>query len=246
MHEHRANAFTLVELLVTLGIVAVLIGILVPAVTSARREAERLSVLANQREVMRVVDLYVNDQDLAYPCFGTPHTMQATVRWRGVEHELDWWRQPEYWGWFVSSLGYDGHLSQGRAVAATDAAERGGCPACGFNRRSIHWLSATLFADPDLFVPGATVDKAYHRGVLAHETLKPADKAIVYQVYFPIPAGGPASPRRPVHFADGHGELLRPASLTLGPENDLPFTGLPTMNTPRGVLGSDRASGRRP
>jgi prepilin-type N-terminal cleavage/methylation domain-containing protein len=244
LHERRTKAFSLVELLVTLAVISVLAGVLIPAVASARREAERVAMLVNQREAMRVVDLYTNDHDLAYPCFGEPGTMASTIRWRGEDRPLGWWSQPEYWGWFVGSLGYDGHLSQGATSELEAASGSGGCAGCGFDRRSIHWLSAALFAEPDLFVEGAVVDKASHRGVLAHETLLPADKAIVYQVYFPIPSGGDGPARRPVHFADGHGEQRRADELTLGPANHLPYFGLPTMNTPGGIHGSDRAAAR--
>jgi len=64
---NRQIGFTLVELLVVIGVIAVLIALLLPALSKAREQAKRISCLSNQRQRYLAAMLYATDQRGYFP-----------------------------------------------------------------------------------------------------------------------------------------------------------------------------------
>lgn len=67
MNHFRHRAFTLVELLVVVGIISVLIAILLPALNRARESAKRVACGSNLRQTVLAMQLYAQDNRNAIP-----------------------------------------------------------------------------------------------------------------------------------------------------------------------------------
>ena len=61
--KRKKQIFTLVELLITIAIIAILAGMLLPALNSAREKAGTISCLARQKQVNLTLSMYADAND---------------------------------------------------------------------------------------------------------------------------------------------------------------------------------------
>lgn len=88
--QRRKKGFTLVELLVVIGIIALLISILLPALNKAREQAYQTKCANNMRQIYYSVMMYVNDNKNILPAIPAEQCPQGTTK-----YPMAWWMQSQ-------------------------------------------------------------------------------------------------------------------------------------------------------
>src|SRR5436853_6195555 len=87
----RRRAFSLVEMLVVIGIVALLIGVLLPVVVKARRHALQVACLSNLRQLGCALIAYANESGGRFPSPASAVQPQAEdwVHWHANRDDTE-------------------------------------------------------------------------------------------------------------------------------------------------------------
>ena len=80
LRRRRHRAFTLIELLVVIGIIAIMIGILLPALSRAQDAARTTTCLSNLRQMAQAAAAYVAENNGSYP----------PAQWNVGTDKLEW------------------------------------------------------------------------------------------------------------------------------------------------------------
>jgi prepilin-type processing-associated H-X9-DG protein/prepilin-type N-terminal cleavage/methylation domain-containing protein len=208
----QKSGFTLVELLVVIGIISVLIAMLLPALNKARRAAQAVACASNLRQVGMAFQMYNNDNQQWYPMSVGVNTWI----WPGGDNSNLWY------AYIASYLGWNGDTSAGGFVYPKVL----DCPAYDrtvnvtWNSTSANWTyvsygyNDTYFGNYSFSAP-ATQSRTFKRTQIADSQDKILVTDSLYMIVRPNTSGGNVYLLQPRHdgkcnalFADGHVRIM--------------------------------------
>ncbi len=248
---NRSDGFSLIDLMVALGVIAVLFGISLPALMNARDQSRELVCLSNLRGVGLSIGHYADEHKGQYPFIGLGGTSLPTTRdGRGFI------RYPDPWslelGWTVmlfNSSPWEEHFASWLCPGAQRDPDKPWLPGDGRlpnghgipSFMSSYNYSHSFVASPEVWSGSATADPALLRPVRVSEVKHPANKVMFWDNEMAhLSNRSPARlDLRPMLFADGHAATMSLVAASAPVLN--PFTGQARrlVDTRDGVDGRD-------
>lgn len=245
------KAFSLIEILITIGVIAILIGILIPVLSGAKSNTGAVASLANLRSIGQTVELYLQEHRSLYP-FAAPGSTVNLSRQGETSFECDLsphWYLEGLWPSLVQDVApWEEHFTTWLSPGAQR--ERLWPLNCGLGggaNVSGAWVSYrysnSFLAQPSLWSGSSNADEGLLQPVRQTLVSYPASKVLMYdadRAYLSVDNRGDGEPKRPVLLADGSASLRNDADATAPIANPLYWMSPRKYHdTPGGVAGRD-------
>ncbi len=237
------RGFTLVEIIVTIAVIATLIGILLPVLAGARGQGRLAVSLSNTRQLHNAITLYADGSGDLYPAVEEGRFYPTTGFLDDVMLAFPYWQIPNTWtSVIIDILPYGANIgvfvSPGSSRLIDDVAPW----------PSSYVMSTSFVARPTLWTPGASAEATAKVAMRQGQVRFPSSKALLWDMEAPWrkdedPANGDGDLliRTPIAMADGSARVRVPAEAT--PAQPNPFVHsldrARLHNTPTGVEGRD-------
>ncbi|MCC5824483.1 MAG: type II secretion system GspH family protein [Phycisphaerales bacterium] len=244
----RPRAFTLVELLVVIGVIALLIGILVPAIGKTLDRSRELASAVNLRSIGQIFEIYTGNARGMYPA-PIPGRMYPSYIPDIAVSMAHWHAATDWPGLFADTHPWWEYERLYLAPGAERILEG---PVITLPKPSFDYSSSFL-GHPGLWAPDRDIDidqiPRFERSVTQSMVRYPASKVLMWDIEMPYlrrplerDDRGNLRERTPMLFADQHVANHIPAEATQGITNPAPTAARlheNIHNTPHGVHGRD-------
>lgn len=105
--HQRPSAFTLLELLIVIGVIAIILAIALPALRNARKAPETTRILSTHRQLLAATFMYTADHRDTLPYIGPAHQVDARRVFQGYTVPFPYFGQKWIWISLVAPKYFD-------------------------------------------------------------------------------------------------------------------------------------------
>lgn len=208
---NAVRGFTLIELLVAIALVAILLSLLSPAFSDARKAAHRVISLSNMRQHVNVFGVYSVDYDDQFPYFVYPDA-ESIIRCGSSTVTIGHWSSYSKWNYALATGYYGGNCAHKSFYPPEYPRGLSSSPPGGVTP---YRYGCSFVARPAYWNPSTRTGPAQWGSTRQADVLFPAKKGLIF-AYYPLRIERPPFSEEPssrfnlpIAFVDGHAAPIR-------------------------------------